>query len=345
MVSGAAHTRRTPSGRRWSSSRPATASRSSPRVFLMLMPDRVLVYGDCAVNPEPNVEQLADIALASAETAAQFGVEPRVAMLSYSTGGSGAGEAVDAVRQATELVRARRPDLAVEGPIQYDAAVDAAIAESKMPGRPSRGRRPSSSSRTSTPATTPTRRSSSPPGRSPSGPCCRACASRSTTSPAAAPWRTSSTRWPSPPSRRSPRSRPPSRPPRPPMPSAGASAVFRFRRAVGVLLLGGLIGQAFRREIQVLRGSRGPRGLSPVSAALSSPCHPGPGSHLRRRWDPACRSRWRPGVLRLGADAAVVRAVWFVESWKSFVSCPVAPPSLGARRGFRNDGPPCPAYL
>ncbi|WP_445153548.1 phosphate acetyltransferase [Arthrobacter sp. Hor0625] len=103
-------------------------------VFLMLMPDRVLVYGDCAVNPEPNVEQLADIALASAETAAQFGVKPRVAMLSYSTGGSGAGEAVDAVRQATELVRARRPDLAVEGPIQYDAAVDAAIAASKMPG-------------------------------------------------------------------------------------------------------------------------------------------------------------------------------------------------------------------
>jgi phosphate acetyltransferase len=103
-------------------------------VFLMLMPDRVLVYGDCAVNPNPNVEQLADIALASAETAAQFGVEPRVAMLSYSTGGSGSGEAVEAVRQATELVQARRADLAVEGPIQYDAAVDAAIAESKMPG-------------------------------------------------------------------------------------------------------------------------------------------------------------------------------------------------------------------
>ena len=103
-------------------------------VFLMLMPDRVLVYGDCAVNPDPNAEQLADIALASAETAAQFGVEPRVAMLSYSTGGSGTGEAVDKVRQATELVKARRPDLAVEGPIQYDAAVDAAIAKSKMPG-------------------------------------------------------------------------------------------------------------------------------------------------------------------------------------------------------------------
>ncbi|RNL57389.1 phosphate acetyltransferase [Arthrobacter oryzae] len=103
-------------------------------VFLMLMPDRVLVYGDCAVNPEPNVEQLADIAVASAETAAQFGVQPRIAMLSYSTGGSGSGGAVDAVRQATELVRERRPELAVEGPIQYDAAVDASIAASKMPG-------------------------------------------------------------------------------------------------------------------------------------------------------------------------------------------------------------------
>lgn len=103
-------------------------------VFLMLMPDRVLVYGDCAVNPDPNAEQLADIALASAETAHQFGVEPRVAMLSYSTGGSGTGEAVDKVRQATEVVKTLRPDLAVEGPIQYDAAVDAAIAASKMPG-------------------------------------------------------------------------------------------------------------------------------------------------------------------------------------------------------------------
>ena len=134
MVSGAAHTTA-------HTIRPAlefVKTRAGVKivssVFLMLMPDRVLVYGDCAVNPDPNAEQLADIALASAETAAQFGVEPRVAMLSYSTGGSGAGEAVDKVRQATELVRDRRPDLAVEGPIQYDAAVDAAIAESKMPG-------------------------------------------------------------------------------------------------------------------------------------------------------------------------------------------------------------------
>lgn len=103
-------------------------------VFFMLMPDRVLVYGDCAVNPDPNEEQLADIALASAETAAQFGVESRVAMLSYSSGGSGSGEAVEKVRLATELVKNRRPELPVEGPIQYDAAVDAAIAASKMPG-------------------------------------------------------------------------------------------------------------------------------------------------------------------------------------------------------------------
>ena len=91
----------------------------------MCLADRVLVYGDCAVNPNPNAEQLADIAISSAETAAQFGIEPRVAMLSYSTGASGSGAEVERVREATELVRAREPGLAVEGPIQYDAAVDA----------------------------------------------------------------------------------------------------------------------------------------------------------------------------------------------------------------------------
>ena len=134
MVSGAAHTtaHTIRPALEFVKTRPGVKIVSS--VFLMLMPDRVLVYGDCAVNPEPNVEQLADIALASAQTAVQFGVEPRVAMLSYSTGGSGSGGAVDLVREATELVRSRRPDLAVEGPIQYDAAVDAAIAASKMPG-------------------------------------------------------------------------------------------------------------------------------------------------------------------------------------------------------------------
>jgi phosphate acetyltransferase len=103
-------------------------------VFLMLLPDRVLVYGDCAVNPKPDSRQLADIAISSAETAATFSVEPRVAMLSYSTGESARGPDVDAVRSATELVKERRPDLKVEGPIQYDAAVDASVAEKKLPG-------------------------------------------------------------------------------------------------------------------------------------------------------------------------------------------------------------------
>lgn len=103
-------------------------------VFFMCLEDRVLVYGDCAVNPNPTAEQLADIAVASAATARAFGVDPRVAMLSYSTGGSGAGEDVERVREATEIVKATNPDFAVEGPIQYDAAVDDSIAKSKLPG-------------------------------------------------------------------------------------------------------------------------------------------------------------------------------------------------------------------
>jgi phosphate acetyltransferase len=102
-------------------------------VFFMCLQDRVLVYGDCAVNPNPGAEALADIAVSSAETAARFGVEPRVAMLSYSTGASGKGEDVDKVRAATERVRRRRPDLKIEGPIQYDAAIDASVARTKLP--------------------------------------------------------------------------------------------------------------------------------------------------------------------------------------------------------------------
>ena len=109
-------------------------------VFFMLLEDRALVYGDCAVNPNPGAEQLADIAKASAQTARQFGVEPRVAMLSYSTGGSGSGEDVDTVRRATELVRAAGPDFEVEGPIQYDAATNASIAASKLPDSTVAGR-------------------------------------------------------------------------------------------------------------------------------------------------------------------------------------------------------------
>jgi phosphate acetyltransferase len=102
-------------------------------VFLMCLSDRVLVYGDCAVNPKPDPDQLADIAISSAETAGEFGIDPSIAMLSYSTGESGKGEDVDAVRRATEAVRERRPDLKVEGPIQYDAAVDATVAKLKLP--------------------------------------------------------------------------------------------------------------------------------------------------------------------------------------------------------------------
>jgi phosphate acetyltransferase len=102
-------------------------------VFLMCLADRVLVYGDCAVNPDPNAEQLAEIAVSSAETAAIYGIEPRIAMCSYSTGESGQGAEVDKVRQATRIARELRPDLKIEGPIQYDAAVDAGVARTKMP--------------------------------------------------------------------------------------------------------------------------------------------------------------------------------------------------------------------
>lgn len=140
MVSGAAHTTA-------NTIRPALEFMKSQQgnglvssVFFMLFPDRVLVYGDCAVVPDPTDRQLADIAVASATTAAQFGVEPRVAMLSYSTGVSGAGKAVDKVKRATDMVAAARPDLAVDGPIQYDAAVDAAIASSKLPSSAVAGR-------------------------------------------------------------------------------------------------------------------------------------------------------------------------------------------------------------
>jgi phosphate acetyltransferase len=109
-------------------------------VFFMCLPDRVLVYADCAVIPNPTTEQLAEIALASADTAAAFGIEPRVAMLSYSTGASGKGEDVDTVRAATALVRERNPTLKVEGPIQYDAAVDPGVARTKLPDSDVAGR-------------------------------------------------------------------------------------------------------------------------------------------------------------------------------------------------------------
>jgi len=134
MVSGAAHTTANTIRPALEFIRTRENVQIVSSVFLMLLQDRVLVYGDCAVNPEPDAGQLADIALASADTAEQFGITPRVAMLSYSTGASGKGGSVEKVREATELVRKARPELPVEGPIQYDAAVDASVAASKAPG-------------------------------------------------------------------------------------------------------------------------------------------------------------------------------------------------------------------
>ncbi|SDQ42392.1 phosphate acetyltransferase [Thermostaphylospora chromogena] len=136
MVSGAAHTTAHTIRPAFETLRLGLVS----SVFFMCLADRVLVYGDCAVNPDPTAEQLAHIAISSAETAALFGVEPRVAMLSYSTGLSGSGADVEKVRAATALVREQRPDLPVEGPIQYDAAVDPGVARTKMPGSEVAGR-------------------------------------------------------------------------------------------------------------------------------------------------------------------------------------------------------------
>lgn len=140
MVSGAAHTTA-------ATIRPALqVIRNAPgvsvisSVFFMALADRVLVYGDCAVNPDPDAEQLADIAVSSARTAAAFGVDPYVAMLSYSTGDSGTGDDVVKVSEATRLARAKAPDLLIDGPMQYDAAVDPGVAATKMPGSPVAGR-------------------------------------------------------------------------------------------------------------------------------------------------------------------------------------------------------------
>lgn len=109
-------------------------------VFFMLLPQQVVVYGDCAINPDPNAEELADIAIQSAESAEAFGIEPVVAMISYSTGESGSGQDVDKVREATRIARERRPDLAIDGPLQYDAAAIESVARSKAPGSPVAGK-------------------------------------------------------------------------------------------------------------------------------------------------------------------------------------------------------------
>jgi phosphate acetyltransferase len=134
MVSGSVHTTQHTirPGLEIIKTRPGCSIVSS--VFLMCLSDRVLVFGDCAVNPAPNPDQLADIAISSSETARMFGIDPLIAMLSYSTGESGKGTDVDKVREATKIAKQRRPDLKIEGPIQYDAAIDAGVAKTKLPG-------------------------------------------------------------------------------------------------------------------------------------------------------------------------------------------------------------------
>jgi phosphate acetyltransferase len=140
MVSGAAHTTAHTVRPAFEIIKTLPDVSTVSSIFLMCLADRVLAYGDCAIVPDPTAEQLADIAISSARTAAQFGIDPRVAMLSYSTGTSGTGADVDKVRAATELVRTREPDLLVEGPIQYDAAVEPSVAATKMPGSKVAGR-------------------------------------------------------------------------------------------------------------------------------------------------------------------------------------------------------------
>ena len=109
-------------------------------IFFMCLTDRVCIFGDCAVNPNPTAEQLAEIAISSAESSERFGIEPRIAMLSYSSGNSGEGEDVEKVRKATEIVRSSHPELKIEGPIQYDAAVDPVVGKNKLPGSEVAGR-------------------------------------------------------------------------------------------------------------------------------------------------------------------------------------------------------------
>jgi phosphate acetyltransferase len=140
MVSGAVHTTAHTIRPSFEIIKTAPGTKIVSSVFLMCLSDQVLVYGDCAVNPDPTAPQLADIAISSAATATQFGIEPRVAMLSYSTGTSGSGADVEKVRAATVLVREMRPDLLVAGPIQYDAAVDPLVASTKLPDSPVAGR-------------------------------------------------------------------------------------------------------------------------------------------------------------------------------------------------------------
>ena len=140
LVSGAVHTTANTIRPPLQLIKTAPGSSLVSSVFFMLLPEQVYVYGDCAINPDPTAEQLAEIAIQSADSAAAFGIEPRVAMLSYSTGTSGAGSDVEKVREATRLAQEKRPDLMIDGPLQYDAAVMADVAKSKAPNSPVAGR-------------------------------------------------------------------------------------------------------------------------------------------------------------------------------------------------------------
>lgn len=140
MVSGAIHTTADTLRPALQIIRTKPGVKIASSVFFMCLPVRVLVFGDCAVNPDPNAEELAAIAISSADTAAAFHIEPRVAMLSYSTGSSGKGEDVEKVRKATDITRKLRPDLLIEGPIQYDAAIDPGVAKKKLPDSKVAGR-------------------------------------------------------------------------------------------------------------------------------------------------------------------------------------------------------------
>ncbi|QSX32285.1 phosphate acetyltransferase [Shewanella avicenniae] len=140
IVSGAVHTTANTIRPPLQLIKTAPGSSLVSSIFFMLMPDQVLVYGDCAINPDPTADQLADIAIQSAESAKAFGIEPRVAMISYSTGTSGTGSDVDKVREATQIAKEKRPDLIIDGPLQYDAAVMPNVARSKAPNSPVAGK-------------------------------------------------------------------------------------------------------------------------------------------------------------------------------------------------------------
>ncbi|MCF7354478.1 phosphate acetyltransferase [Vibrio sp. CK2-1] len=140
LVSGAVHTTANTIVPPFQIIKTAPGASIVSSVFFMLLPDQVLVYGDCAINPDPNAEQLAEIAIQSADSAKAFGIDPRVAMISYSTGTSGKGADVDKVREATKIAQEKRPDLVIDGPLQYDAAIMENVAASKAPNSPVAGK-------------------------------------------------------------------------------------------------------------------------------------------------------------------------------------------------------------